>query len=381
MSTNNEIIINGRSFSFEDGDTILEVAENNNIYIPTLCHLKGTIPTGACRVCVVEVEGARNLVASCAAPASKNMVVKTDSPKVIKARRFVIAFLIASGNHNCSSRGNTFNDWCDFQLEVNQYDKTDEICDAYGVCKLQELAYRYQVTELISDLRLGEMKQTYSIEDVNPYIIRDFSRCILCGRCVKACNEIQVNNAISIGYRGSSAKIVTSSDAPLVDSDCVFCGDCLQVCPVGALVLKDIHNDIRPWDLDLVESTCTYCGTGCSIDIYTKDNKIVKISGSENGIVNKGSLCIKGRFGFDFVHSKDRLTKPLVKSGDDFKEVEWDEALNLISSKLSEFKDKNGSDSIAGLSSARCTNEDNYIMQKFFRATIGTNNIDHCARL
>ena len=378
MDTDRNITINGREYSFVEGETIYEVATRNGIYIPTLCHLKGTTPTGACRVCVVEVEGARYLAASCVMPASNNMVVLTDSQKVVEARRFIIALLMTSGNHNCTARGNTEVDWTDFQLDVRDYDQSTSICDKYGVCKLQELAYKYQVSDL---LQFGEIETEYPIEMDNPFIIRDFSRCILCGRCVKACNEVQVNNAIAIGYRGVEAKIVTASDVPLADSDCVLCGECVQVCPVGALVEKNNRFIARPWDLERVQTTCTYCGTGCSIDLFVKEGKVVKVGGTEDGVANKGSLCVKGRYGNDFIHHPDRLTDPLIRDGNDLKKVGWDEALDFVSKKLTEIKEKHGPDSIAGLSSARCTNEDNYIMQKFLRAVIGTNNVDHCARL
>jgi formate dehydrogenase alpha subunit len=375
------ITINGNEYTFEEGDTILDVATRNGIYIPTLCHLKGAWPTGACRVCVVEVKGARFLVPACSMPVSKNMVVRTDTQKVRESRRFNIAFLMTSGNHNCAARGSSDEDWTDFQLDVRKYDGDTELCPAYGQCELQELAYRYQVFELIDELRLHGIKPTYDMELANPFILRDFSRCILCGRCIKACDEIQVNRAISFGYRGISAKIVTRGDHPYIESDCVFCGECLQSCPVGALVLKDKRYEARPWELKRVESTCTYCGTGCSIDLYVKDNQIVMVNGTKSGPVNNGSLCVRGRFGFDFVNSPDRLTTPLIREGDTLKPVSWDEALDHISTRLTAIKESSGPNSIAGLSSARCTNEDNYLMQKFMRAVIGTNNIDHCARL
>lgn len=382
MEKGNSITINGNEYSFENNETILEVATRNGIYIPTLCHLKDTIPTGACRVCLVEVEKARGLVASCAMPAGNNMIVYTDSSKVIDARRHIVAFLIASGNHNCAARGSTSKDWTDFQLDVREYDKGSDICPAYGSCQLQELAYRYQVSDLLVDMNLHELEPHYPIEDVNPFIIRDFSRCILCGRCVKACTEIQVNNAISFGYRSAKAKIVTSGDNPLSESDCVFCGECIQACPVAALTLKDHRYEERLWELDRTESTCTYCGTGCTIDIMTnKEGKIVNVNGTKSGVVNRGSLCVKGRFGYDFVHHPDRLTTPLIKENNEFREASWDEALDLIASRLGDIKSKSGPDSIALLTSARCTNEENYLMNKFARAVIGTNNLDHCARL
>lgn len=382
MESENIININGYPYSFEAGETILDVANRNNIYIPTLCHLKDTTPTGACRVCLVEVEGGRGLPAACAMPAGKNMKVLTESPKVINARRQVIAFLMASGNHNCAARGDSNMDYTDFQLGVRNYDASTDICPSYGSCELQKLAYKYQVAELLARLNLTEFKPHYPLEDANPFIIRDFSRCILCGRCVKACNEIQVNKAIAFGYRGAEAKIVATGDNSLVESDCVFCGQCMQVCPVAALTLKEQRYNERFWELDRTKTTCTFCGTGCSIDVYTnKKKEIVKVEGTENGIVNQGSLCIKGRFGNDFVQSEERLTQPMLKDGDSFKPITWDDALGRISKKLGEIKSASGPDSIAGFASARCTNEENYIMQKFFRAALGTNNIDHCARL
>jgi predicted molibdopterin-dependent oxidoreductase YjgC len=381
MNQINRITINGRDFIFRDNETIYEIATRHNIYIPTLCYLKNTTPTGACRICIVEVENLKNLVPACSTPAASGMIVSTDSPAVIEARRQIIALMLASGNHSCAISGKNTSDWLDFQIKVLEYENSDDVCPAIGECRLQELAYKYQVAEMVSDLSPETFVPKYTIEEVNPFIVRDFSRCILCGRCVSACNELQGNNAISIGYRGASAKIVTRGDNSLIDSDCVFCGECLQVCPVGALLEKNTYKKYKPWDLKRVQSTCTYCGTGCSIDIFVKDGKVVKVSGTEDGPVNFGSLCVKGRFGNDFIHSPERLTKPLIRVGDSFKEAEWDEAMDYISRKLSEIKAKDGPDSIAGLSSARCTNEDNYIMQKFMRAVIGTNNIDHCARL
>jgi predicted molibdopterin-dependent oxidoreductase YjgC len=254
----------------------------------------------------------------------------------------------------------------------------EDLCPAYGNCRLQELAVRYQV-------RTGQYAPsdtTYPIENVNPFIVRDFSRCVLCGRCVQACNEIQVNNAISFGYRGSVSKIVAKGDRALKDSDCVFCGECLQACPVGALIPKqDSGPQQSILEAKKVRTTCSYCGVGCQLYLHVKDNRVFKVTGVEDVRPNYGSLCVKGRFGYDFIHDPARLKTPLIRNNGDFREASWDEALDLVAKRLGEIKNESGPDSIMVLSSARITNEENYLAQKFTRAVIGTNNVDHCARL
>ena len=377
MGTQNLIVINGNEFSFESGESILEIACRNNIDIPTLCHLKGTIPTGSCRVCVVEVEGARSLVAACAAPASNNMIVHTESSAVVNARRIIIQLLLSSGNHNCAIRGSDGKDWTQFQLKVQKDDDSSELCPVWGDCRLQDLAYRYQV----SGEKFSATEIETPMEKVNPFIVRDFSRCINCGRCVQACNEIQVNKAINFGYRGSSAKIVAAGDITLKDSDCVFCGECVQACPVGALVEKEACYKVRPWETEQVHTTCSYCGVGCQLYLHVQDNKVVKITGVEDVPPNYGSLCVKGRFGFDFINSPERLTTPMIKENGHFRDATWEEALDLVANKLNKIKDEHGSDGIGILTSARITNEENYIANKFARGVLKTNNIDHCARL
>jgi len=198
---------------------------------------------------------------------------------------------------------------------------------------------------------------------------------------VRACNEVQVNQVIDFGYRGSKTKIVTATDNDYAESNCVFCGECVQVCPVGALIERKARFAGRPWQWQKVPTTCIYCGTGCTLDLNIVDGRVAKITGNEDGVVNKGSLCVKGRFGYDFIHHEERLTKPLIKENSSFREATWDEALTLVANRLTQIKNESGANSIAGLSSARCTNEENYLMQKFMRAVVGTNNIDHCARL
>jgi len=372
-----QIIINGNTFAFEPGETVLAIAQRNSIDIPTLCHLKGTTPTGACRICVVEIEGARSLAPACSAPAAHNMIVQTESPKVVEARKLILQLMLSSGNHNCAIRGGNSANWTSFQLKVQQEDGSPELCPVWGECKLQDLAYRYQV----SGDRFEETEKNYPLEAVNPFIVRDFSRCILCGRCVQACNDVQVNNAINFGYRGAKAKIVAAGDRPLKDSECVFCGECVQVCPVGALVEKDVRHKVRRWQNKKTRTTCSYCGVGCQIDLHVQDNTVVKITGAEDSIPNNGSLCVKGRFGYHFISSPERLTTPLIKEDGQFREASWDEALDLAADRLNEIKAEHGPDAIGVVSSARISNEENYLAQKLARAVIKTNNVDHCARL
>jgi predicted molibdopterin-dependent oxidoreductase YjgC len=378
MEAEKMMIMDGREVRFSPGETILEVARRQGIDIPTLCYLKNATPTGACRICLVEVEGARNLVPACAAPATPNMVVRTESPRVIQARRTNIELLLASGHHNCLVQDLGMDDWTDFQLRAMTAGEHQDICPAYGQCRLQDLAVRYQVKA--ARFKPGEAE--CAIETVNPFIVRDFSRCILCGRCVQACNEIQVNRAISFGYRGVKSKIVAKGDRSLKDSDCVFCGECVQACPVGALVPKrEMMGERLPQEARQVRTTCSYCGVGCQMYLHVHDNKVVRVTGVEGVGPNDGSLCVKGRYGYDFINSPERLTKPLIRDNGRLREASWDEALGLVAERLGRIKAESGPDSIGVLSSARITNEENYVVQKFARAVIGTNNVDHCARL
>lgn len=379
--SDNTFILNGQEVTFEPGQTILEAARAQDLIIPTLCYLKGTPPTGACRVCVVEVEGARNLVPACATPVGKGMNVRTESPKVVEARRLILELLLASGNHNCAvcagsaSRAGS-GDWTEFQLGVQEIEGGSELCPAWGDCKLQDLAFHYQVR---AD-RFIPQTEHYPMEMANPLIVRDFSRCILCGRCVQACNEVQVNRAISLGYRGAESKVVAAGDRILAESDCVFCGECIQACPVGALMEKKAQYQWRPWETEKIRTTCPYCGVGCQQWLHVKDGKIVKVTGVEEAQPNQGRLCVKGRFGYDFIYSEERLKTPLIREKDGFREASWDEALDLVADKFKAIIAEHGPDALAGVSCARSINEDSYQMQKLFRAVFGTNNIDHCAR-
>lgn len=370
------LTINGHAVTFRPGQTILAAAEAVGISIPTLCHLKGATPTGACRICVVEVAGARTLLPACSTPATAGMQVQTESPRVVEARHLVLELLLSSGHHNCAVPRDRDADWTDFQLTVQAEDGTDRLCPVWGDCRLQDLAFRYQV----DGSRFPATAPTYPTEMANPLIVRDFSRCILCGRCVQACNEVQVNRAISHGYRGAHSKIVAAGDRPLADSECVFCGECVQACPVGALVEKKARYQWRPWLSEKIRTTCPYCGVGCQQWLHVQNGRIVKVTGVEEAEPNQGRLCVKGRFGYDFIYSEERLKNPLIREEDGFREASWDEALDLVANKFKRIIAESGADALAGVSCARSINEDSYNMQKLFRAVFKTNNIDHCAR-
>lgn len=346
------ITINGKVCEAVYGQTILEVAQANGFSIPTLCHIKGLTPTGACRICVVEVEGMRNLVAACSSPATDGMVVRTDTERVLNARRFIVELLVSCHPLDCMT------------------------CEKAGDCTLQNMAYELGVTSTTME---GE-KYNYPVDSSNPFIVRDYNKCILCLKCVRVCNEIQGIEAIKNINRGFDTRIATAFNATLQDSNCVFCGQCVQVCPVGALTAKKAKGLGRAWETQKVRTTCPYCGVGCQLDLHMKGEQVVSVSAVEDGSPNKGRLCVKGRFGYDFIYSGDRLTTPLIKENGAFREASWDEALDLVATKFKQIIAESGPDAIGGVSCARSINEDSYQMQKLFRAVIGTNNIDHCAR-
>lgn len=349
------ITIDGREIEFIQGQTVYEVAKAHGIYIPVLCHHEQLKPVGACRVCVVEVEKARSLVAACAMPAENGMVVYTNTDRVLRARRLAVELLMTQGHHNCIT------------------------CESSGDCVLQDLAYSLG----LETPRFEEPAGVKELEQANEMIVRDMNKCVLCGLCVRACNEIQVNQVLDYTGRGPTAAVGPAFGHLYENSDCVFCGECVRVCPVGALFEKQARFRGRGDDLQKVRTTCAYCGVGCQMDVNVKAGKIVKITTPREGAPapNYGSLCIKGRFGYDFESHDDRITTPLIRKDGELKEASWDEAINYVADKLDSIKQQSGPDAIAGFASARVTNEEDYLFQKFFRAVIGTNNVDHCARL
>lgn len=347
-----EIVINGITCHAEKGQTVLQVARANGIYIPSLCYHDKTGVAGKCRLCVAEVKGMRGLQATCSLPVTSGMSVTTDSEAVLQAQRMVVDLLLSTGTHDCIA------------------------CEKNGRCELQDAAYYLHIER--PGIQYGDVSS--DIDDSSAFVRVERSKCVSCGRCVAACNDVVVNEIVDFGYRGHKTSIVFNDKKAMGESSCVQCGECVQLCPVGALTEKKSIGKARAWEVNTVRTTCPYCGVGCQLNLHVKGEQIVRVAGVEDGSPNKGRLCVKGRFGYDFIYSQDRLTTPLIKENGVFREASWDEALGLVASKFRQIIAESGPDAIGGVSCARSINEDSYQMQKLFRAVIGTNNIDHCAR-
>jgi len=346
VSENVKLIIDGLEVVTRKGRTILEAAGEKGIYIPSLCHHPDLEPVGICRTCMVEVEG-RGLVISCKTPVEEGMQVSTDSPEIDRVRRTTVELLVTKHHDDCIG------------------------CAADGDCALQDVASYAGVTrERLAKLR-GPIRSV-PMDTSNPFYDRDMNKCILCGICVRTCEELVGVSAIDFAFRGYDTTIAAPGDKPVFTSRCVSCGECVVRCPVGALVPKRREVPARR-----VKTICPYCGVGCGIVLGVRGNRIVGAEGDRDCITNRGILCVKGRYGHGFVGHPDRLTTPLVRKNGVLTEASWDEALSLVAEK---FASRSGG-AFASLASAKCTNEENYLFQKFTRAVMGTNNVDHCARL
>jgi formate dehydrogenase alpha subunit len=340
------ITIDGLAIPAHEGMTILQAAQANGLYIPNLCNHPDLDPAGLCRVCVVKIDDWK-IAISCKQPVKEGMVVSTEDPEVQRVRKNTVELLVANHPMTCLT------------------------CERDGNCELQRVA-RYVGLEPTDLNRYRRSVRSLPMDRSNPFFEIDHAKCILCGICVRTCDEIQNINAIDFVKRGVASLIGTMGNKPIAESRCESCGECVVRCPTAALSPRHRVQPMRE-----VKSICSYCGVGCGIRLGVRGDQIVGVQGDRENPVNGGSLCVKGRFGYHFINHPERLQKPLVRKDGELVEAEWDEALDLIAEKFSQHK----GEQFAALASARITNEDNYLIQKFTRAVMGTNTIDHCARL
>ena len=373
MSDTIKITLDGKEIETQAGQTIWEVAHGRGLVIPHLCHkpAPGYRPDGNCRACMVEVEGERTLVASCIREARDGMTVTTNSARAENARKLVVEMLLA-----------------DQPEQDEAHDKSSHLWD---MAKLQG------VTE--SRFPKLEKDRVPLLDDSHVAMRVNLDACIQCNLCVRACREVQVNDVIGMAGRGHDAYPVFDFDDPMGESTCVACGECVQACPTGALMEATVLDETQVGDSadydEEVQSVCPFCGVGCQVSLKVKDGKVKYVDGI-NGPANEGRLCVKGRFGFDYIHHPHRLTKPLIRREDApekglnvdpsnwqefFREADWDEAMSFAAGGLQTLKDEHGGKSVAGFGSAKCTNEEAYLFQKLIRQGFGHNNVDHCTRL
>ncbi len=373
MSDKITFTLDGKTVEAEAGMTIWEVANGRGLTIPHLCHkpAPGYRPDGNCRACMVEVDGERTLVASCIREPSEGMVVTTNSARAETARKMVVEMLLADQPEKDVAHDKSSHLW--------------DMADLNGVS-------RSRLPKLEKD-RIPLLDDSHVAMRVN------LDACIQCGLCVRACREVQVNDVIGMSGRGHDAYPTFDFADPMGDSTCVACGECVQACPTGALMPATVLDadqigDSADYDRE-VQSVCPFCGVGCQVSLKVKDNKVKFVEGI-NGPANEGRLCVKGRFGFDYIHHDHRLIKPLIRRDDApakglnvdpsnwqafFREASWEEALDFAAGGLKTLKEAKGGASVAGFGSAKCTNEEAYLFQKFIRQGFGHNNVDHCTRL
>lgn len=355
-----EVTFDGEKYKVPHNITILSAARYLGINIPTLCYMPGLEANGGCRLCVVEVMGARGLVTSCSTPVAENMVISTKSERVCASRKSTLDLLLSVHDSNCFA------------------------CSKYGKCEFRELCNEYGLEKS----SYGDSFPRKPIDYSNRFYTRDPNKCILCEKCVRVCKELQGNAAIWLSNRGYNTQVTSAFDDPEKLSECVSCGNCISVCPTGAIYPKGIsyENDNT---IVKTQTVCPYCGVGCKLNLHIKENKVVSVSPA-NGPANRGLLCVKGRFAYNFISHPDRLKSPYIRKSGRLVECTWEEALDEIKKAFTrikseeEYRRSNGiseKSMFAGLSSAKCTNEENYLFQKMMRSVFKTNNVDHCARL
>jgi len=348
------LTIDGKQVTVEEGTTILKAAEKLGVEIPTFCYHDKLEAVGACRMCLVEVEKMWKLQVACGTAVTEGMVVKTDTPRVKAARKGVLEFLLINHPLDCP------------------------VCDKGGECDLQNLVFKYgsDKSRYVEEKRrfVVDPKSKYDDLSIGSHIIRNQNRCILCRKCVRFIGEIAGETDLGTFGRAAKSEVNVLPDIPLANP---YSGNAVEICPVGALTSKSFRYKIRVWQAKVTPSVCSLCGDGCNVKLWTKDDKIYRVTSRRNDSVDEGFLCDRGRFGYEFLNRPDRLTHPLARKGGQLQLVDWDEAVELVASRLQGAKNQFASSSLAGLGSPKLTNEENYLLQKFFRVVLGTNNIDH----
>ncbi len=338
------ITIDGKQTTAEKGTLVIEAARKIGVEIPAFCYYEGYSLQAACRMCVVEVEKMPKLQPACTLPVAEGMVVTTDSPKVAEARKTTLEFLLTNHPLDCP------------------------VCDKGGECELQDMVFRYGAGES----RFTEIKHHGNEKQWSPMVYYDPARCILCYRCIRVCDEGLGVGALGLTYRGVHAEITPSHGDHL---ECDECGMCIDICPVGALTSGSYRYKSRPWEMNHAGTVCTHCSNGCKTTLAIRNGEILRANNRDQSGINGEFLCAKGRFGYDFVHSEERLQSPLVRKNGELVETSWSEALTLVARKFAAVKQSGGKFGVIG--STRTTNEENYYLQKFARQGLGTGNIDH----
>src|SRR5690554_3770461 len=350
------VTVDGTEMTVPSGTSVMRAAAEAGINIPKLCASDNLEAFGSCRLCLVQIEGRRGYPASCTTPVEEGMVIWTETPKLHELRRGVMELYISDHPLDCLT------------------------CPANGECELQDMAG-------VGGLRNVRYRQdgathlSEPIDEPNPYFAYDPSKCIVCSRCVRACDEVQGTFALTVDGRGFESRITAGQNDSFLESDCVSCGACVQACPTSSLIEKSVI-DMGQAEHSVI-TTCAYCGVGCAFKAEMKGQEVVRMVPWKDGQANRGHSCVKGRFAWGYATHQDRMLKPMIRSdiSQPWREVSWDEAIAYAASELRRIQNKYGRDSVGGITSSRCTNEETYLVQKLVRAAFGTNNVDTCARV